>query len=83
MMNVLNSISEVSEYHKLIKVITVFYLIPCDGETSLIKGQNVTRAMAEIGQRHINNVCDSNDATLNATEKEHKPKKRTRKGMKG
>ena len=74
-MNVLDIISEVSSYYKQIKGTTVFYSVPHDVETALIKGKNAMNAMAEIGQRHINNLYDRNNIALNTTAKEHKPKK--------
>ena len=70
-----DSISEVSGYYKLMKVTTVFYSVLHDKEIFLIKGHNEMYAMAEIGQRDINNLCGSNNITLNTAAKEHKPKK--------
>ena len=48
----------------------MFYSVPCDVETALIKGQNSMHVMTEIGQRCTNNWHDSNNSTLNAISKE-------------
>ena len=69
MMSGSDSVSELSGYCELIKGITVFYLVPHDVEKSLIKGQNEMHAMAEIIQRCINNLRDSNNATFSTTVK--------------
>ena len=51
----------------------MFYSVPYDVETSSIKGQNAMHVMAEIVQRCISDWHDSNNATLNSTEKECEP----------
>ena len=67
MMNAITRSSEVSGYCEQINGTTMFYSFPCDLETALQKVMNATHALAEIGQWSISNLCNSNNATFNAT----------------
>ena len=73
MMNAMIRSSEVSGYYKKINGTTMFYSFPHDTETALIKRMNVIHALPEIVQRSINNACNNNYETLNATGNEHIP----------
>ena len=71
MMNVSDSASEISSYHKLIKGTTFFYSVPHDTETALIKRQNAMHAIVEISQRYVSDCYDRNNNKLNAKAKDH------------
>ena len=65
-----------------------FYTLFVRAETALKKGTSAICTLAEIGQRFIINLCNSNDATFNAKAKECTPKhcgksdENTERGMK-
>ena len=59
--------SEVSGHYKQMNGITMFYSFPNDVEIVLWKGLNAICTLAEIGQCSISNLCDIDDARLNAT----------------
>ena len=73
-MNVLECSSEASGYYKQTNGTPVFYFLPHDAEIAFRKGQTKTYVLAEIWQHCASNLCDRNDATLNAVSKEHMTK---------
>ena len=74
-MNVMPYRSEVSGYYKQINGTTVLYSFPHDVETVLRKGFNAIYELADIGQRSISKLCDSDNAKLNAEAHEYVPMK--------
>ena len=75
-MDVMECSSEVSGNHKTINGVTVFYCFPYDVETALRKGLNAICVLADIGQRTIRELHDSDNTKLNVEANEYALMKR-------
>ena len=75
-MDVMEHSSELSECCKKINGTTVFYSFPCDVETVLRIGLNEICVLADIGQRTIKELSDSDNTKLNVEVNDYVPMKR-------
>ena len=75
-MDIMEHSSEASGHHKEINGTTVFYSVPHDVETVLRKGLNAICILADIGQRTIIELHNSDNTNLNVEANECVPMKR-------